>query len=268
MYSENDKSYVAAKTLGSTLAAVGFGHYLYLLESNYERVIATIGIGCVTTCYWYYNKCMYSELESESENKNISTNKKPFVEVIFFPDEITIGSKMSGVSREMRGMMYKNILYGNATQQGAGLQRLKYYISSAKKSLDVCLFNITSEQLTKYVTDKIDDGVKVRLIVDGSVFDAAGGQIEKFLEAGAFVRSSWTPRASGDNGIKNGDYLMHHKFAIIDSEIVMTGSFNWTMQAIMGNNENVIITSETEVVSPFISEFEKLWSDFDPNRLS
>ena len=189
MYSKSDISYVAAKTLGTSLAAVGFGHYLYLLESNYERVIATIGMGCVTTCYWYYNKCMYSELESESENKNISTNKKPFVEVIFFPDEITIGSEISGVSREMRGMMYKNILYGNATREGAGLQRLKHYISSAKKSLDVCLFNITSEQLTKYVTDKIDDGVKVRLIVDGSVFDAAGGQIEKFLEIVGLILS-------------------------------------------------------------------------------
>ena len=65
---------------------------------------------------------------------------------------------------------------------------------------------------------------------------------------------------------KNGDYLMHHKFCIIDNNIVMTGSFNWTMQAIMGNNENVIITSELEVVNPFVSEFEKLWNEYDPKR--
>ena len=75
--------------------------------------------------------------------------------------------------------MYKNILYDNATKQGAGLQRLHHFISKATRSIDVCLFNITSEQLTKYVTDKIDHGVKVRLIVDGSTFEAAGGQIEK-----------------------------------------------------------------------------------------
>ena len=266
MDSGSDIPYFVAKTVGTSLVVVGFGHYLSLVNSNYERLIASLGLGCVTTCYWYYNKCMYSDLETVTENKTNSTSEKPFVEVIFFPDEITIGSEMSNVSREMRGMMYKNILYGNATKQGAGLQRLKHFISSAKKSLDICLFNITSEQLTKYVTDKIDHGVKVRLIVDGSTFDAAGGQIEKFLEAGAFVRSSWSTKSSGDNGIKNGDYLMHHKFCIIDNKIVMTGSFNWTMQAIMGNNENVIITSESEVVNPFVSEFEKLWNEYDPKR--
>ena len=137
------------------------------------------------------------------------------------------------------------------------------------KSIDVCLFNITSEQLTKYVTDTIDRGIKVRLIVDGSTFESSGSQVKKFLEAGAFVRSSWKlgsskSKTSGDNGTKNGDYLMHHKFALIDQSILITGSFNWTMQALMGNNENIIITSEAKIVSPFVKEFENLWNKFDP----
>lgn len=266
MKSKADMSYVVAKTVGTSLIAVGFGHYLTLLDSNHERIIATIGLGCVTTCYWYFKKCSSSKREAKIIKEDSSRAEHPFVEVIFFPDEITLGSDMKEVSREMRGMMYKNILYGNATRPGAGLQRLKHYISSAKKSLDICLFNITSEQLTKYVTDMIDQGVKVRLIVDGSTFEAAGGQIEKFMAAGSFVRSSWNRKSSGDNGIKNGDYLMHHKFAIVDNIIVMTGSFNWTMQAIMGNNENVIITSEKEIVNPFVAEFEKLWEEYDPRR--
>jgi len=55
--------------------------------------------------------------------------------------------------------------------------------------------------------------------------------------------------------------LMHHKFALVDSRVVITGSFNWTSQAIYTNNENVIISSNKKLVEPFITEFEKLWEE-------
>jgi phosphatidylserine/phosphatidylglycerophosphate/cardiolipin synthase-like enzyme len=35
--------------------------------------------------------------------------------------------------------------------------------------------------------------------------------------------------------------LMHNKYVIIDDEYVLTGSFNWTQQAVNLNNENLII---------------------------
>ena len=56
--------------------------------------------------------------------------------------------------------------------------------------------------------------------------------------------------------------FMHHKFALVDGSVVITGSFNWTsevwprrfycmyfhfiLQAIYTNNENVIISSMTK----------------------
>ena len=57
---------------------------------------------------------------------------------------------------------------------------------------------------------------------------------------------------------------MHHKFAIVDQRLLISGSFNWTMQAVMGNKENVIVTTEPLIVGPFVEQFEKLWSEFDP----
>ena len=36
--------------------------------------------------------------------------------------------------------------------------------------------------------------------------------------------------------------LMHHKFAIIDSDILLTGSFNWTERAASENCENLVIS--------------------------
>ena len=57
---------------------------------------------------------------------------------------------------------------------------------------------------------------------------------------------------------------MHHKFAIIDGEKLISGSFNWTMQAAMGNYENVIVTSNNFVVQSFRGEFERLWQTMSP----
>ena len=57
---------------------------------------------------------------------------------------------------------------------------------------------------------------------------------------------------------------MHHKFEISDDEILCTGSFNWTSQAVAGNNESVVITNEPWTVEPFCAEFKKLWQETVP----
>lgn len=53
---------------------------------------------------------------------------------------------------------------------------------------------------------------------------------------------------------------MHHKFVIIDNNILITGSTNWTMAAFFGNFENLMVTNESRLVKPFINEFENIWA--------
>nr|KAG5713774.1 hypothetical protein BaRGS_024401 [Batillaria attramentaria] len=59
---------------------------------------------------------------------------------------------------------------------------------------------------------------------------------------------------------------MHHKFVVVDDQLLINGSFNWTRNAITGNQENVIVTNHTRVVGAFKAEFEKLWEQFDPKN--
>ena len=61
-------------------------------------------------------------------------------------------------------------------------------------------------------------------------------------------------------------YLMHHKFVILDENLLITGSFNWTRQAITGNNENLIVTNQPELLCAYQDEFEKLWTMYDPRN--
>lgn len=61
--------------------------------------------------------------------------------------------------------------------------------------------------------------------------------------------------------MKKSENLMHHKFAIIDREVILTGSTNWTMQALHGNWDNVIITNQRVFVEPFVKEFDRMWAE-------
>lgn len=59
---------------------------------------------------------------------------------------------------------------------------------------------------------------------------------------------------------------MHHKFAIIDKKVLITGSLNWTTQAIQNNRENVLIVEDKDCVNIFLAEFEKIWEDYNPAK--
>ena len=56
---------------------------------------------------------------------------------------------------------------------------------------------------------------------------------------------------------------MHNKYAIIDESVVITGSFNWTTQAINNNQENLLFYEDKELCAKYLKEFNKLWNEFN-----
>ena len=55
--------------------------------------------------------------------------------------------------------------------------------------------------------------------------------------------------------------LMHNKVAIIDGWIVITGSYNWSLNAEEKNNENMIIIKSVELAKIYEKEFQKIWQE-------
>ena len=55
---------------------------------------------------------------------------------------------------------------------------------------------------------------------------------------------------------------MHHKFAVFDRKVLLTGSYNWTRSAASENQENLIVTEAPGLVRSFAAEFDKLWAAF------
>ncbi|MHC5539469.1 phospholipase D-like domain-containing protein, partial [Singulisphaera rosea] len=74
-----------------------------------------------------------------------------------------------------------------------------------------------------------------------------GSDIGRFEEAGMAVRVDHSP------------FHMHHKFALVDFEILLTGSYNWTRGAARDNAENLIVTTEARLVSSFMAHFDRIW---------
>ncbi|EFN60379.1 Probable phospholipase D family member FLJ33580-like protein [Camponotus floridanus] len=127
-------------------------------------------------------------------------------------------------------------------------RRLIYYLDSATNTLDICMYFLTSSILVKTIINAYKRGVVVRIVLDESMTQNDGSQIMSFHKEGIKPK------------FKQLDVLMHHKFIIIDNNILITGSTNWTMAAFFGNFENLMVTNESRLVKPFINEFEKIWA--------
>ena len=137
------------------------------------------------------------------------------------------------------------------------VEKLIKYIYLAKVSIDVCVFCLTNNKLANalFYLHKIA-GVKVRIISDDMSKEMKGADCQDLSNTGIPVRLDADTKAH-----------MHHKFAIIDNRILINGSFNWTVQAVSSNQENIVVLDSPDLCASFSKEFNKLWENFKDNQL-
>ncbi|XP_003800768.1 mitochondrial cardiolipin hydrolase [Otolemur garnettii] len=178
--------------------------------------------------------------------------RRPRREVLFFPSQVTCTEAL---------LQAPGALAGSATacpcslpHGESSLSRLLRALLAARASLELCLFAFSSPQLGRAVQLLHQRGVRVRAITDCDYMALNGSQIGLLRKAGIQVRHDQ------DLG------YMHHKFAIVDKKVLITGSLNWTTQAIQNNRENVLIMEDEEYVRLFLEEFERIWEEFNPTK--
>jgi phosphatidylserine/phosphatidylglycerophosphate/cardiolipin synthase-like enzyme len=64
----------------------------------------------------------------------------------------------------------------------------------------------------------------------------------------------------GTPQLPQGD-LLHHKFAVIDRQTVITGSQNWSAAANHTNDEVVLVIENPQIAAHFDREFERLYEN-------
>jgi len=130
------------------------------------------------------------------------------------------------------------------------LEEIRIQLIGAKKTLDICVFTLTDDRLTRAVEAVAAKGCKVRLISDNLKRFDAGSDTEQLARNGI------------DVVYDRAEDHMHHKFAIVDGTILINGSFNWTRSASRGNYENITVTNDIQLLQRFKAEFERLWRLF------
>jgi phosphatidylserine/phosphatidylglycerophosphate/cardiolipin synthase-like enzyme len=126
--------------------------------------------------------------------------------------------------------------------------KISAMLKSARHAIDICVFTITDNRITREIEAAHRRRVKVRVVTDNDKALDRGSDAEQLARSGIEVRVDRT------------DHHMHHKFAIFDETRLLTGSYNWTRSAAQYNEENLLVTDNKSLLVDYRKEFERLWT--------
>jgi len=120
-------------------------------------------------------------------------------------------------------------------------------IDAAQDSLLIAMYSFTDDQIGAAVIRAEERGVKVYILLDDGQDSAAQGrEYPKLRDAGIPI------------GVEHVSGLLHDKFAVIDGELVITGSYNWTDGANDANFENAVFIACPGIAQAYTDEFVRI----------
>ncbi|MEM1677019.1 MAG: phospholipase D family protein, partial [Nitrososphaerota archaeon] len=125
------------------------------------------------------------------------------------------------------------------------LSKLIYWINRANRSIHVMIYSFTEEKISEALVRARNKGVSVEVVFEKD-------QVNQYSEYDKLRESNVKVYLDGNR------YTMHHKVMIIDSYIVVTGSYNWSYSAEHRNDENFVIIKSERIGALFEKEFERI----------
>ncbi len=122
-------------------------------------------------------------------------------------------------------------------------------INQAEAFINIAMYIFTDREIALPLVKAHERGVKVRLYLDKEQVEYKYSQSRFLVQKGIKVR------------ISSNNYIMHHKFAIIDNRLLLTGSYNWTFSASNRNDENLMVIDDPELIEIFQNQFVNLWTN-------
>ncbi|MBF0511997.1 MAG: DUF1669 domain-containing protein [Candidatus Omnitrophica bacterium] len=123
----------------------------------------------------------------------------------------------------------------------------------AEHTIDIAMYYLSSREIAKALVKALDRNVAIRIVLD------QGQEIESSSKSGYLVKHGLSVRYHMGFG------LMHNKFAIMDGQSLITGSFNWTRTAEEKNEENLLIMDDPKIINQYKDRFEYLWRTSRPD---
>ncbi len=119
-------------------------------------------------------------------------------------------------------------------------------IDSAVRTVEVCAYDLRSEEVAQALVRARKRGISVRVVTDTDNFKNPA--VSFLLKYGVPVVSDHRPS------------YMHHKFAVVDSRYVWTGSFNFTPNGSLKNDNNAIWIESPGIAAGYRAKFEEYWN--------
>ncbi len=88
----------------------------------------------------------------------------------------------------------------------------------------------------------------MKVVWDESNVNGTGSEYQRLKDAGIDVR------------IDHRHGLLHDKVAIIDSHIIITGSFNWSQAANEENRENLLVLDSQTWAAAYEQQFQNIYN--------
>jgi phosphatidylserine/phosphatidylglycerophosphate/cardiolipin synthase-like enzyme len=116
-------------------------------------------------------------------------------------------------------------------------------LAQATNSVLVQAYSFTSAPIARALVDAKRRGLEVRVILDKSQ------RTEKYSEADFLQHEGIPTRIDAEHAIA------HNKVMVIDSYIVLTGSFNFTKAAEENNAENLLVLNDPVVAKRYLDNW-------------
>jgi len=130
---------------------------------------------------------------------------------------------------------------------GISKELLSMY-KAATTDIKIAVFGFTTKYQAKGLIAARKRGVKVQVLLDKKNAER-GYSLGTFLAREGITVRYYTPPGGS----------MHHKFIIVDDKNLATGSYNLSNDAEFRNSESMLFTGNSNLVSAFKAEFDRLW---------
>jgi len=124
-------------------------------------------------------------------------------------------------------------------------ETLCLHLAEARQNLRIAVCWFSHKDIFETLLACLRAGVRAELLLEYDTQNICEGG----LDFQQFIKVSGQLYARREAG------LMHHKFALVDERLLLSGSFNWTYNS---NAENLVVSDDPALTTAFREEFERL----------
>lgn len=119
---------------------------------------------------------------------------------------------------------------------------------NANETVEIAVAWFTNPVIFDLLMELVNRKVSITIILCDDLMNFSNPKVDfqKIIDKGVTIKISKSPK------------LMHNKFCIIDNRILITGSYNWTLRAEKLNYENIIISTDKQLINEFQNYFQHL----------